>query len=142
MAVSLEVYSPLAKITSSNSSASYGILWSKEVTKSGGGTWNRVKDTMAPSTAITQPADGSTVNDMRPQIAVSYQDQTGGTGVDVSSLHITMDGTDITAGLTVGASGAQGTSPLALSSGSHTLQVTIKDYEGNQAQTQSAFTVW
>ncbi|MGA9752247.1 MAG: Ig-like domain-containing protein, partial [Acidobacteriota bacterium] len=139
--MSLAVYAPLSRITVNGSLKGTGNLWGQALTGNGSVQWNRVKSSSAPTVAIGQPADGSTVTQAKPAIAITYQEEAGGAGLNLQSLTVALDGADITGSLTVTDTGATGTAPSALAEGAHTLQASISDYDGNSAQAQSTFTV-
>lgn len=138
---SIKVYAPLAPVSLNGNVTGYGSLWGRTLSASGSVVWNRVRDGLAPSLAITEPPDGATSSDSSVQVRISYQDPPVATGVNLPSLHVTLDGQEITGLLSIIQSGATGQSP-PLSDGEHVLQAVITDYEGNQAQAQTTFTVW
>jgi flagellar hook assembly protein FlgD len=84
------------------------------------------------------PADGSTVNTTTPLIQISWSD--AGSGVDVNSFRVTIDGLEYTNQFTKGQGGAtyyaQG-----LTGGFHEVIARIADTSGNQAEQKSKFTV-
>lgn len=87
-------------------------------------------DTVPPSLAITAPSQPVLVNVPTPAIAVAYSD--GGSGVDTSTLHILLDGQELTPGCTVGAQAASCTAP-PLAAGRHTIAASLSDRAGNVA---------
>ena len=107
----------------------------------------RSGDTAAPSLTITQPPANTTTNDTTPNLAVTYADanqsDSPASGVDTSTLKVTLDGVDRTSLFTVTPTGAQATIPehLALSSGTHALHVEIRDRGGNLATADRTFSV-
>ncbi len=83
-----------------------------------------------------------------PRLAVSYEDVKGpddgaASGVDTSTLAVTLDGVDRTALFTKGPSEASADVPadLALAEGPHALKATIRDLAGNVASAETPFTV-
>jgi flagellar hook assembly protein FlgD len=94
-------------------------------------------DKDAPTIQIL-PANGSTVDTTTPLIQVSWSDV--GSGVDVSTFRVTIDGLDYTNQFTKGQGGAtyyaQG-----LTGGFHEVIARIADLNANQAEQSSKFTV-
>ena len=84
-------------------------------------------DTSAPDIHIIQPASGSILNVASTPLEVRYGvNET----IDPNTLHVSLDGIDKTAGLTVTATSATGTL-ATLSEGSHTITAQIADLTGN-----------
>ncbi|HLX07841.1 MAG TPA: DNRLRE domain-containing protein, partial [Thermoanaerobaculia bacterium] len=92
-------------------------------------------DTTPPALAITSPSQ-PVINNPTPAITVTYSDS--GSGVDTSTLSITLDGAAL-AGCIAGAASASCTSPT-LAPGGHTLAATIRDRAGNAARASFSFT--
>jgi hypothetical protein len=107
----------------------------------------RSGDTAAPSLTITEPPANTTTNDTTPNLAVTYgdanQSDCQASGIDTSTLKVTLDGIDRTSLFTATPSGAQATIPdnLALSGGTHALHVEIRDRAGNLATADRTFSV-
>ena len=139
--VSLKVYAPLSHVSVNGSLTGYGNLWGESLTGNGSVVWNRVRDTTPPVMAIKSPADGTLTGEAKPALDVTYSDGGDGTGVDTSTLHVTLDGTEITDTLTVGDSEATGQPADALAEGDHTLEAHVTDYENNTASATSTFAV-
>jgi hypothetical protein len=97
-------------------------------------------DTIAPVISITTAAvNGTTTNALLP-ISVSYSD--AGSGVDVTSLHVLIDGVDQTTAFTPTATGASGVPAAPLGAGLHTITATIRDLAGNiSAPATASFSV-
>ncbi|MEE8524969.1 MAG: Ig-like domain-containing protein, partial [Thermoanaerobaculia bacterium] len=95
-------------------------------------------DTDPPAITITAPTEAAIFNDATPGIAVEYSDAIS--GVDLGSLSVLIDGTDLTAGCTVGASGAT-CEPPELVEGPHTVTVAVSDLAGNAAAASFSFEV-
>jgi hypothetical protein len=93
-------------------------------------------DTVPPLLAITSPSQPVLVNTPQPAIAVAYSD--AGSGVDTTTLHIVLDGQDLTAGCAVAARSASCAAP-PLAAGSHTLTSTVSDHAGNTATASTTF---
>ena len=95
-------------------------------------------DVVPPSLAVTAPALPFVVNDPTPPIALAYSD--GGSGLDLASLAVAVDGQDITAGCTVGGAAATCVSP-ALGAGPHAVTAQLADLAGNVAEASKGFEV-
>lgn len=94
-------------------------------------------DTTPPLLGIT-PANGSTVTTTTsPLIDVSYVDDSS--GVDTSTLTITVDGYPYTSLFMV--TDANATYAVPLTGGQHTITASIRDRAGNLAQATSTFTI-
>ena len=100
---------------------------------------NFTTDTTAPVISSLTPADGSTVAVAAPAISADFSDTVS--GVDINTVHVLLDDTDMTAQSVVTVAGFQLTVATPLSNGSHTLDVTVSDVVGNPAQAISAFSV-
>ncbi|MFY9823638.1 MAG: DNRLRE domain-containing protein [Thermoanaerobaculia bacterium] len=93
-------------------------------------------DQVPPVLAITSPNQPILVNEPSPTVTLEYSD--GGSGVDLATLQVQIDGQDITARCTAGAQSAScPTSSLA--AGNHTIQASLHDRTGNAAQASFAF---
>jgi hypothetical protein len=107
----------------------------------------RSGDTVAPSLTITDPPANTTTNDNTPHLALTYADSDTtdchASGIDTSTLKVTLDGIDRTSLFTVTSTGAQATIPdnLALSDGTHVLHAEIRDRGGNLATADRTFSV-
>lgn len=139
--VSLKLYAPLSVVTVGGNLTGYGCLWGKTLTGNGSVTWNRLDDTTSPTLAIWQPATGTVMPQAQPPLEIAYDDGTGGTGVDPSTLQATLDGTDVKDALTLSAAEATGQAPSSLAEGDHALQAQVADFDGNVATATSTFTV-
>lgn len=110
----------------------------------------RVLETVKPTISITSPGAGSYVTNNKQPIIFQLRDESGGSGIDLTQLSLKID-----SGSAVG-SGASGmacsavtngydctyTPPTALSDGSHTVYINVKDNDGNAAtQASRAYTV-
>ena len=94
-------------------------------------------DTTPPVVEITAPANGLLSNRASQHVRVQYSDDFS--GVDPASVRVTLDGTDVTASLVVGAAAAEG--DLSIPEGVHTLQVQLADHATNPASATSTFTI-
>lgn len=110
----------------------------------------RVLETVKPTISITSPGAGSYVTNNKQPIVFQLRDESGGSGVDLSTLALKIDG-----GATVG-NGSAGmvcnavtngydctyTPQTALSDGGHTVTINVSDNDGNAAtQASRAYTV-
>jgi PKD repeat protein len=93
-------------------------------------------DTVPPALSITAPSQPVLVNVPSPVIAVTYSD--GGSGVDISTLHVLLDGQDLPARCTVGAQSASCAAPV-LAAGSHTVTANVSDHSGNAMSASRTF---
>ncbi len=104
-------------------------------------------DTHAPTLTITDPPANTTTSDNTPHLAVTYADTDQSdcvaSGVDTSTLHVTVDGVDRTSLFTVTNTGAEATIPdsAPLSDGTHVMHAEIKDKAGNIASADRTFNV-
>lgn len=105
-------------------------------------------DHTPPLINIVTPTANSHINTATPNIEVTYSDPVGAgepaaSGVNTTTLKATLDGVDRTSLFTVRSSDASAAIPtnLALSSGLHTLVISLQDNAGNQATDTSKFTV-
>ena len=98
-----------------------------------------VKERVAPAVTILSPSSGAYVANNRQPIVLTVTDEAGGSGVDLATLSVTLDGTaatDYTA--TAIANGYSVTvTPPVMTDGSHTITVDIQDHDGNAAEQQS-----
>lgn len=110
----------------------------------------RVLEKVKPTINITSPGAGAYVINNRQPIVFQLRDEAGGSGIDLSSLALKIDG-----GSTIG-SGSSGmacnavtngydctyTPPAALSDGAHTVTINVSDNDGNAAtQASRTYTV-
>ncbi len=96
-------------------------------------------DTIRPTLTITTPAAASFTNNNHTPIAVTYSDS--GSGIDVTSFQVLIDGVDHTAEFTATATWASGATTAALLDGAHNITVNIKDLAGNLTAATTPFTV-
>lgn len=94
-----------------------------------------VKETVAPVITITSPSSGAYVTNNKPSIVCTVVDESNGSGINLSTLAIKIDGTTIPHTTTAVTNGytATATPTTALSDGSHTITVDVKDNDGNAA---------
>lgn len=102
----------------------------------------RVKETVAPVITITSPSTGAYVSNAQQPVTCTLVDESGGSGIDLSSLAVKLDGTAVaaatlsTTAITNGYSVTY-TPATALADGSHTVTVAVNDYDGNAATGKS-----
>lgn len=100
-----------------------------------------VKETVAPVITIVSPTDGAYVSNSRQPVVLNATDEQGGSGVNLSSLVIKMDGTPVTGGITsttiTNGYSITYTPETALEDGQHTFEATIKDNDGNISTAKS-----
>lgn len=104
-----------------------------------------VKETVKPVITISSPSNGAYIASNQPNIVFTVTDETNGSGVNIDSLSIKIDGSTITSGITKTAitNGYSVTvTPSTLSDGSHTVKINCADNDGNSATEKSTtFTV-
>lgn len=101
----------------------------------------RVLETVKPTINITSPGSGSRVTNNRQPIIFQLRDESGGSGVDISTLALKIDGgssigsTDsgMVCSAVSGGYDCTYTPPSALSDGSHTVTIDVDDNDGNVA---------
>jgi RHS repeat-associated protein len=96
-------------------------------------------DQVPPALAITAPANGSIVTTATPTISATYSD--AGSGIDVASVQLLLDGADRTAEAQVTAAGLTFTPATSLAEGDHTVEVTVRDLDGNESHATAGFTI-
>lgn len=106
-----------------------------------------VKETTAPTLTITAPTANQYLASATPTIQFTITDDANGSGVNISSLKVTLDGTSYTNtsnGVTVGTvSGGYSVKLVpttALGDGSHTMSIEVADNDGNNATASREFT--
>lgn len=101
-----------------------------------------VKETVAPVITIVSPTSGAYVANSKQPVVFNVTDETGGSGVDISTLVVKQDGTAVAAANITHTSISNGysvtyTPSAALSDGSHTVTINCKDHDGNAAAEKS-----
>lgn len=101
-----------------------------------------VKETVAPVITIVSPTAGAYVANSKQPVVFNITDETGGSGVDISTLVVKQDGTAVAAANITNTAIANGysvtyTPSAALSDGSHTVTINCKDHDGNAAAEKS-----
>lgn len=110
----------------------------------------KVKEKVKPTIAITSPGAGAYVINNKQSIVFQLRDKAGGSGINIDSLVLKIDG-----GANIG-NGSSGmvctpvtngydctyTPPTALSDGAHTVTINVSDFDGNAAtQASRTYTV-
>lgn len=101
-----------------------------------------VKETVAPVITIVSPTSGAYVANSKQPVVFNIVDESGGSGVDISTLVVKQDGTAVAAANIAHTAIANGysvtyTPSAALSDGSHTVTINCKDHDGNAAAEKS-----
>ena len=101
-----------------------------------------VKETVAPVITIVSPTSGAYVANSKQPVVFNIVDESGGSGVDISTLVVKQDGTAVAAANIAHTAIANGysvtyTPSAALSDGSHTVTINCKDHDGNAATEKS-----
>lgn len=82
-------------------------------------------------------ADGALLNTPTPLLTIAYQDP--GSGIEISSLRVTLDSVDVTARFAITAT--QATYRAALADGAHQLAVSLRNLAGIPAQATAQFII-
>ncbi len=93
-------------------------------------------DETPPRLAITSPSEPVLINEPSPTIAVEYSD--GGSGIEIGSLSVTLDGADVTSACSPGPAVAV-CLPGSLSPGPHSIEASLSDQAGNSATASFSF---
>lgn len=94
-------------------------------------------DLTSPQIVNLTPADGSTVTSAQPPVSANFSDNLS--GINLASVSIALDGTDVTLQATINSSGFSMTPTTPLTQGPHTVFVSLSDVAGNAASATSAF---
>jgi hypothetical protein len=106
-----------------------------------------VREKVPPVITIVSPTSGAYVSNNKQQVVFTLVDETGGSGINLSSLSIKLDGSAVASNTLVKTAITNGysvtyTPASALNDGSHTLAVNVSDNDGNAAtQKTTTFTV-
>lgn len=101
-----------------------------------------VVEKVAPVITIISPTNGALVTNANVPVVFTATDEAGGSGIDASSLVVTLDGetvasSEITSSAITGGYQFTYTPAAALSNASHTVTIDISDNDGNEAVQQS-----
>ena len=94
------------------------------------------EDSTAPTLAVS-PVEGSTVTTARPAISAAYFD--AGRGIDLSSVRLFLDGSDVSGQSVVTASSAVYNPPADLAQGYHVVAASVTDLAGNRSVASTRF---
>lgn len=106
-----------------------------------------VKETVAPVITILSPSSGAYVTNNKQPVVFTITDEAGGSGVDLDSVVVKLDGAPVSAGEVTHSTITNGysftyTPSAALGEGSRTVTVDASDHDGNAAaQKSTTFTV-
>lgn len=106
-----------------------------------------VKETVAPVITITSPSNGARVTNSNQPVTFTVIDEAGGSGVDLESVVVKLDGSTVSAGEVTHSAVTNGysftyTPASPMGDGSHTVTVDASDNDGNAAEQKSTtFTV-
>lgn len=101
-----------------------------------------VKETVKPVISILSPSAGAYVSNNKQPVVFTITDETGGSGIKLSTLVVKLDGTAVAASTIATTAVTNGysvtyTPANALSDGSHTVTITVSDNDGNAADAKS-----
>lgn len=96
-------------------------------------------DTTSPTVTSLTPINSSTVTTNHAIIAATYQDNPGGSGINLGSVALFLDGTDVTAQAVVTTFSITFTPAVSLADGVHVASVTVADNVGNKAFATTSF---
>ena len=101
-----------------------------------------VKETVKPVITILTPSSGAFVTNNKQPVTFTITDEAGGSGVNLSSLVVKQDNTAVASTTITSTAITNGysvtyTPAAALSDGSHTVAITVSDYDGNAADAKS-----
>lgn len=106
-----------------------------------------VKETIAPVITVLSPSSGAYVTNNKQPVVFTVVDEAGGSGVDLDSVLVKLDGAPVSAGEVVHSAISNGysftyTPSQSIGDGSHTVTVDASDNDGNAAtQKSTTFTV-
>lgn len=101
-----------------------------------------VKEKVPPVITILTPTSGAYVTNNKQTVTFNITDESGGSGVNLSSLVVKQDGTAVAASTIKSTAITNGysvtyTPATALTDGSHTVTITVSDNDGNAATAKS-----
>jgi hypothetical protein len=101
----------------------------------------RVKETVKPVITISSPSSGAFVTNNKQPVVATLIDEANGSGIDLSTLVVKVDGTTVSTGVATTAItngySLTYTPASALSDGSHTVTIDVSDHDGNAAVEKS-----
>lgn len=101
-----------------------------------------VKERVAPVITIVSPTNGAYVTNSKQPVVFTVTDEADGSGVDLSTLVVKLDGTAVASSTLVNTAITNGyqityTPATALTDGDHTVTIDVKDHDGNAATQKS-----
>lgn len=96
-----------------------------------------VREKVPPVITILSPSAGAYVANNKQTITFTVVDETGGSGVNVDSVKVTVDGVAVTGVGRVSGTQFSYTPPTALTDGNHTVTINASDNDGNKAVEKS-----
>lgn len=101
-----------------------------------------VKERVAPVITIVSPTNGAYVTNNKQPVVFTVTDEVDGSGVDLSTLVVKLDGTAVASSTLVNTAITNGyqvtyTPATALTDGEHTVTIDVKDHDGNSATQKS-----
>lgn len=101
-----------------------------------------VKEKVAPVITILSPSSGAYVTNNQQPVVFTVTDEAGGSGVNLDTLTVKLDGTAVAAGTLAHTEITNGysvtyTPAAAMSDGNHTVTVDCSDHDGNAAASKS-----
>ena len=101
-----------------------------------------VKEKVAPTITILSPTNSAFVTNNKQPVVFNVVDESGGSGIKLSTLVVKQDGTAVASSAVVTTAITNGysvtyTPATALSDGSHTVTITVSDNDGNAATAKS-----
>lgn len=101
-----------------------------------------VKETVAPVITIISPSNGARVTNNKQPVTFTVIDEAGGSGVDLESVVVKLDGSAVSAGEVTHSAVTNGysftyTPASPMGDGSHTVTVDASDNDGNAAEQKS-----
>lgn len=101
-----------------------------------------VKEKVVPVITIVSPTSGASVVNNKQPVTFTVVDESGGSGVKISSLVVKQDNTAVASSTITSTAITNGysvtyTPATALSDGSHTVTITVSDNDGNAATAKS-----
>ena len=101
-----------------------------------------VKEKVAPTITILSPASGAFVTNNKQPVVFNIVDESGGSGINLSTLVVKLDGTAVANSAVVTTAITNGysvtyTPTSAILDGSHTVAISVNDNDGNAATAKS-----
>lgn len=96
-----------------------------------------VREKVPPVIAIITPSAGAYVTNNKQTIVFTVTDESGGSGINVDSVKVKLDGTEVSGVGRVSTNQFSYTPATALSDGSHTVTINASDNDGNAATAKS-----